>query len=344
MADTGNNNRINFINKIWIIIGITALAFIIIWILQKTFNVLLLVLAGALIAIFFRGLAGLLNRKLKIPSTLSLIISIAGTILLLSGFFWFTGNSVQNQISELRETIPEAFETFKQKFGQTPIGKEIVEKLTSEDTKNELYNVAEIFFRSSFGFVGDIYIVLILGLFFTASPKLYIDGFLKLIPSGGKKEAEAVINKIGITLAKWLKGQLFAMLIVMVMTAVGLLIIGVPMALALALIAGILTFIPNFGPLIAMVLAALVGFMVDTTTGLIVIGLYIAVQIIESNFITPQIQKKLINIPPALIILAQLLMGVLTGGWGLLLAMPLIAMLIVIVNETYVKKQENKLS
>jgi predicted PurR-regulated permease PerM len=126
----------------------------------------------------------------------------------------------------------------------------------------------------------------------------------------------------------------------MVLTAVGLLISGMPMWLALALIAGLLNFIPNFGPLIALIPAVLVALMQGPTTAAIVAGLYIAIQVTESNFITPMVQKKLINIPPALIIMAQLLIAPLTGGWGLVLATPLMVILIVLVQELYIKKQE----
>ena len=80
--------------------------------------------------------------------------------------------------------------------------------------------------------------------------------------------------------------------------------------------------------------------MESSTTALLVLGLYMLVQVLESNLITPKIQKKLINIPPALIITAQLFMGVLTGGWGLVLATPLVAITIVLLNKLYIEKQE----
>jgi predicted PurR-regulated permease PerM len=82
--------------------------------------------------------------------------------------------------------------------------------------------------------------------------------------------------------------------------------------------------------------------MKSGTTALLVLGLYTLVQVLESNLITPKIQKKLINIPPALIITAQLFMGVLTGGWGLVLATPVVAIMIVLINKLYVEKQESK--
>ncbi|RYZ61039.1 MAG: AI-2E family transporter, partial [Chitinophagaceae bacterium] len=186
-----------------------------------------------------------------------------------------------------------------------------------------------------FGVLGDIYIVLFLGIFFTVSPKSYINGVVALVPPTGKAKADDIAEKLGASLSRWLKGQIFAMLVVFVLTAIGLLIIDVPMWLVLALMAGLLNFIPNFGPLIAMIPALLVGFLQGPTTALIVGGLYILVQTLESNFITPQIQKRMLSIPPALIIIAQLIMGVLTGGWGLVLATPVMVVLMVLVRELY---------
>ena len=109
------------------------------------------------------------------------------------------------------------------------------------------------------------------------------------------------------------------------------------MWLVLALIAGFLNFIPNFGPLIALIPAVLVALLQGPATAAWVAGLYIFVQVAESNFITPMVQKKLVNIPPAMIIIAQLLIAPLTGGWGLVLATPLMVIIIVMVKELYIK-------
>ncbi len=127
--------------------------------------------------------------------------------------------------------------------------------------------------------------------------------------------------------------------IVFILTAIGLAIIGIPIWLVLALMAGLLNFIPNFGPLIAMIPAVLVAFLQGPTTALWVAALYIIVQVAESNFITPTVQHKLIDIPPALVILAQLFIGALTGGWGLVLATPLIVIIIVMVQELYIRNK-----
>jgi predicted PurR-regulated permease PerM len=329
----------NFEKRVWIAASIVALFVILLWIIKVTFNVFLLILAAALIALFFRGLSGLIHRKTKISDKLSLAIAIIGSLLLMALFFWFAGNRVQQQVAELTKTLPQTIDHFKSQLNQSALGQQVVEKISSQNM-GKASPAIQSFFKSTFGVLGDIYVVLFLGIFLTVSPKTYVDGFIKLIPTNAKAKTKEVINNVGSTLTKWLKGQLLAMLIVAVLTAIGLTIVGIPMAFALALIAGLLNFIPNFGPLIAMIPAVLVALMQGVNSALIVAGLYIFIQMIESNLITPQIQKKMISMPPALIIIAQLFMGVLAGGLGLILATPLTAILMVVVQETYVKNQD----
>ncbi|MEI6948609.1 AI-2E family transporter [Paraflavisolibacter sp. H34] len=331
-----------FSARVWTAAGIVALVVTLLWLVKATFSVLLLILAGALIALYFRGLSGLLHRGLHLPEKGSLSIAIMGSLLLVAGFFWLAGNRITQQASQLSEILPSTVEKVKEELRKSPVGQHILQKATSGRSMQKASAVMKTFFRSTFGVLGDVYVVLFLGIFFTVSPRTYIHGFLQLMPYTARPRAGDVVGKAGATLTKWLKGKIFSMLVVAVLTVIGLLIIGVPMAFVLALIAGLLNFIPNFGPLIAMVPAVLVGFLKGPSTALLVAGLYIGVQVLESNVITPQIQKRLINIPPALIIMAQLFMGVLTGGWGLVLATPLVAILMVVVQELWVKQQNLK--
>ncbi|RYY34569.1 MAG: AI-2E family transporter, partial [Sphingobacteriaceae bacterium] len=130
-----------------------------------------------------------------------------------------------------------------------------------------------------------------------------------------------------------------AMCLIATLTFTGLSIVGIPMALTLALMAGLLNFIPNFGPLIAMIPAVLLGLIDSTNTAIIVAVMYILIQILESNIITPMVQKRMIDLPPALTIISQVLMGTLSGVLGILLATPLLAVVIVLIDELYVKRQ-----
>lgn len=328
-----------FARKVWVVAGIFALSIIILLILKSIFSVLLLLLGGAIVAIYFKGLASLLERKAHLPGKVSLPLAMVGSFLLLIGFFWLTGNKLQDQMKQLADTLPAAFEQFKEKLSRSSMGQQVLERANSQETIQKATSIFQSLFRSTFGVIGDIYIILLVSVFFTINPKIYTDGIIKMIPPAGKEKAEQVLQKLGVSLRKWLKGQIMAMGFVFVLSSIGLIILGVPMWLVLALIAGLLNFIPNFGPLIALIPAVLVGLMQDLTTAIIIAIMYTSIQVLESSTITPQIQQKLLSIPPALLITVQVLMGVLTGGWGVILATPLLVVMMVMINELYVKRQ-----
>lgn len=307
-----------------------------------TFNVLLLVLAGCLIAIFFRALSSKIQRKTKWKEGICVAISIISTFIIITALFWLIGAKVQSQMAELIETLPKTIDKANESLNNSSTGKKILEQVASQDSMEKAQGFLQQFFQSTFGVLGDLYVVLFIGIFFTISPKTYINGFVQIIPVKGQDKAQQVLDTLGEQLRKWLKGTLFSMFVVFVLTAIGLAIIGIPLWLVLALLAGLISFIPNFGPMLALIPAVLVGLMDSPQTALIILGLYILIQFIESNFITTAIQKKLINMPPALILIAQLFMGSLTGAWGLILALPVILIIIVLVQELYIKRRSNQ--
>lgn len=328
-----------FQRKVWITTAIVAFFVISLWIIKTIFNVLLLLFAGVLIAIYFVGLAKLIQRHLSWRAGFCLTISIVGSLLLLIGFFWFAGNSIASQVSEFREVLPAAVDNVKGWMDNNAIGRRVLEMASSDEVSSKASGLVQRFFQSTFGVLGDVYVVLFLGILFTVSPRSYTDGLVQMVPAEGKKKADSMMERLGMSLRKWLKGQILAMFVVFILTAVSLLIMGIPLWLVLSLIAGLLNFIPNFGPLIAMIPAVLIGFLQGPTTALVIAGVYIIIQTIESSFVTPQIQKKMLDVPPALIIIAQLVMGVLTGGWGLILATPVMVVLMVTVKELYIDRQ-----
>jgi predicted PurR-regulated permease PerM len=327
-----------FQRKVWITCSITALFVMLIWFFIATFNVFLLILAGALIALFFHGFANLIQKRLNLKPKVSLLISIISTFIIIGLLFWFMGAIIQTQVTELAKTLPETISNAKRQLSTTSLGQKLLEKTSSQDVYNKGYAFVSKFFNSTFGVFTDTYIVLFLGLFFTGAPKTYIEGFLQLIPKSAKKGTRDTLDKIGFTLTKWLKGQVFSMVIVAILKGIALNIMGIPMATALALIAGLLNFIPNFGPLISMFPAILIALTLGINKAILVIVVYLIIQILDGNVITPSIQRKLINMPAALIIIAQLFMGYFAGVWGLILATPIVAILIVVVQEVYVKK------
>lgn len=335
------NNLFGFSQKVLIATGIVSLFIVMLLILKTAFSVILLVLAGIIIAVYFRGFSYWIADRFKISERLSLVIVISLTILMFGLFSLLIGTRISSQISQLTEELPNYLNKLKEQISHYSWGKNIsgyVERLQKIGSGGEGVNWFKNFFKTTFGVLGDIYLILFLGLFFTISPLLYRNSILSLVPTSKEKEANQVLKRVGLTLRSWLAGQILAMIIVTILTAIGLFILGVPMALALAVIAGFLNFIPNFGPIIALFPAALVALSQDPMTALIVIVLYIGIQVIESNFITPYIQKSLIEIPPAYIIIGQVTMGILAGALGLILATPLIAILMTLIKSIYIER------
>ncbi len=336
-----SENTTSFPKKVWITTGILALSIIVILVIKATVSVFLLILAGTLVAIFFRGMSGFIQLKTKWKEGVCVAISIASTLIILAGIFWLIGAKVQTQISELMDTLPKTLDYAKAQLNDSSIGKKIVDNLSSNSSMDKAQVFARQFFQSTFGVLGDIYVVLFIGIFFTISPQSYTKNFVQLIPVKRQKKAEQILDKLGEQLLNWLKGTLFSMFVVFVFTAIGLAIIGIPLWLVLALFAGMISFIPNFGPLIALIPAVLVALMQSPETAALVAGLYIFIQLIESNFITPLVQQKLLSLPPALIIIAQMLMGAMTGAWGLILATPVTVIVIILVQELYIKNRSS---
>ncbi|RFZ90847.1 AI-2E family transporter [Mucilaginibacter conchicola] len=330
--------ELTYIEKVWHTVAIVALLVVSILIARVAFNVLLMILAGSLIAVYFHGLGDMIERNTKWNRKVCMTISVAGSFIILGTLLWFMGTTIQGQIAALSDTLPETINNFKTKFGSTPLGAKVLEYFTQDDNSDKMMSTARSFFSTSFGVLGNIYIIMFLGIFFSTHPSLYKDGIVKLFPPQNKPMARKVINRTSQALKGWLKGMMLSMVLIFVMIASGLWIIGIPVALVLALLTALLKLIPNFGSLAAMIPGVLLALTKDLNTAIITALLYTISQTIVSNIVTPLIQKKMINIPPALTIISQVIMGVLSGVLGIILAVPLLSIIIILVDEIYVKK------
>lgn len=262
--------------------------------------------------------------------------------MIFAAIVWLAGATISNEAEKIEDALPAMIGEVKGLLNDSNAGQEGIEKIEEWQGSEKFGSFISRLFSSTFGYLGDFIIILVVGIFFTASPHLYLDGIVQLVPPGKRDKAEGVLEKLATGLKKWLAGRFLAMLAVFILTSIGLVILGVPMWLTLALIAGILNFIPNFGPILASIPAILIALSISPTTAAIVAGLYLVVQMLESGIINPMAQKKLVKIPPALIIISQLLVGAMTGIWGVILATPMVLMLIILVQQLYIKPLNEK--
>lgn len=331
--------KYNYSQKVWIAGGIIAILIILLLFIRAIFNVLLLVLVASLISVYFRGISDYLKEKTHWKNSVTLPISIVGTVLIVGFLFWLIGATVQVQLKSLIDDLPALIENAEEQITKSVVGRNALEYVASSGGQEGIKSTASVFLKSTFGFFGDLYIILIAGIYLTVDPDLYKRGVVSLVPKHGKKKTAEVLDKIGLGLKQWLKGQFISMLIIFSLIGICLRIIGFPMWLTLAIITGILNFIPNFGPLMTLILAALIGLTIDMQTTLIVAIIYLVAQGLEGMIITPLIQQRMINIPPVLLIVSQVIIATLTGFWGLVVAAPLMVIVMILVQELYIKKE-----
>ncbi|WP_439879894.1 AI-2E family transporter [Pontibacter sp. MBLB2868] len=325
--------------KAWTWGAILAFIFVVLLLFKTLFSIILLTFAGLLIAVYFVAFGGMLRKILPLPKSWSVFVSVFINLVLLVAFFWFVGDRLTQQISQLSETLPQTVEQARARLGESSIGQKIIDQLSETASSEKTSAIARSFFSSAYGVVSDLYIVLLIALFLAASPSLYRRGVVHLLPPKAKDKGVDILDKLYEVLKKWLIGQIIGVFFIGILTAVGLIVVDLPLVLTLSLIAGLMNFIPNFGPIIALIPAVLLAFMQGTSTVLIVIAFYTGIQVLQTALMTPLVQKKMVDIPPLLIIVSQIAMGTLGGFWGVLLAMPTVAVLMTLINELYVKEQ-----
>lgn len=183
----------------------------------------------------------------------------------------------------------------------------------------------------------NILIVIFLSLYFLSDPRGHEDGLIRLFPMSYRPRAREIVDRLDVTLRGWLESTILAMIFVGVATWITLGFLGIREAGALGVIAGLLSFVPNFGTLIALVLAVAVGILQQPQNlGWIIVVTY-GISLVQSQIISPLLIAGRINLPPVLVLLGQIIAGVFFGFLGLLLAVPLAAILMVLVQEIYIK-------
>jgi predicted PurR-regulated permease PerM len=187
------------------------------------------------------------------------------------------------------------------------------------------------------GALGSIGLVLVLGVYLAADPQLYRRGLVRLVAPDWRERIDGALLASGHALSRWLLGQCVSMLFVGSATAIGLALLGMPLAVTIGVIAGVLAFIPFFGPIASGILAVLLAFMQGPTQALYVAGLCVVIQQIEGNLLMPFVQRWAVDLPAVLGIVAAVIFGLLFGLAGVILATPLMVVLMVLVQKIYVE-------
>lgn len=351
-------------DSVWAVVGgLLAIVIALATVVVAT-DVLLLAFLALLFAIFLYGTSGLIQHfmPLRYGAALGLVVvllvvgSVAGTFLI--------GVRVEQRLGAVGESLQQSLDRLHAQLEEHPTAQAMLQRLpivgsqlgqTEEEPAEEqgvaqrqtdrrerasespslwggsiqwidrLLATTRGLFLSTFGALASCVLVFFAGIYLAANPRLYVDGCVRLIAPRYRPRAEHALEELCDTLWHWLRGRLASMAITAVGTGITLWLLGVPLAITLAAITGLLTFIPNIGPAIALVLAVLVALPEGAGLAIAVVVAFVLWQLIESYLITPLIQQREVSMAPAVLLFFQMLMSVLAGFLGLLVASPLLA-------------------
>lgn len=308
--------------------------------LWKVRQALLIGFAGVLVAVFIRGLARQVERRTPLGIKPA-IATVAVLLLAATVAFWtLLGPSVATQFNELSRSIPQSIEQLRTSLAGSAWGSALLEQMSgspasflSQESLSRVQGIAQSVLSALAGAV----VVLFIGIFLVVDPHLYRRGVVHLVPKRYHDLTWETLNALGQALWHWLLGQFASMLFVFVATTAALWFLGVPLALVLGFIAGLLDFVPWVGPIAASIPAVLLAFTLGPTKALYVALAYLVIQQLEGNLVMPIVQHHAVSLPPVLVLLALTGFGLLFGILGILLATPLLVVAMVLVNKLYVE-------
>lgn len=317
-----------------------ALVVLAIWVAYLISDVLIMMLFAVIISSAVDHWAGKLRDHLGVWRTLSVIVIYLIFVFIVAGVFYIIVPVFVNEIGNLIDNLPQYYEKIAQYFGSSVTASQslMLEKLQEflSGIEGQLITAgggAFALFRSIFSGVAMFVVIFVLS-FYLALQENGVKRFLQFVtPKSYENYVLDLWQRTHKKLGKWLQGQLMLGFIIGAMVFIGLTILGVPYALVLAVLAAILELVPMAGPIIAAVPAIVLGFLVAPVTGLLTLIFYIVIQPIENHLIVPQVMQRAVGLNPVVIIIALLIGAKLGGILGMLLAVPVAAIIVEILGD-----------
>lgn len=333
-ASSGDVRSAPLLARGLIALALVAIALLAIWYLRQ---LLLLLFAAILLSLALRGAAaGTLFVLPAIGRRTAFILTSLAMVVLLGGFGYLLGSQLRGEFGDIWTQVPELLVPLEEWFG-------------FDDAEEWLINAgAELFSGASVlnwvigvsgvvaGLLANAVLVIIAAFYLGLSPGTYRTGLLMVLPPRLRETADETLSAIGHGLQRWIIGQFCAMAVVGVLTFCGLWLLGVPSALALAVIAALLEFIPFLGPVLAAIPALAIAFGESPALALWVLALYLVIQQVEGNVLMPLIQQRVVSLPPVATLFAVLAAGILFGPLGVLLATPLAVVCMIAIKKLWV--------
>lgn len=293
-------------------------------------SILLLLFAGYIGALIlttlttkFQSWFHLRRRGLAFTLVIASILVAAGVGI------WLRGPALVEQVGNLRVDIAASARELASRFQAQGWGRWVVahsadSSQISRALSTLLSGVGGAVYLTASTIAG-IFLVTITSIYLAAEPDFYLRGLRRILPARKRATFEACFAAATRMLRSWLLAKVVSMATIGTFVFAGLLLLKIPLAGTLGAIAALMTFIPNLGPILSFIPAALLAFAISPAKGILTLVLYCVAHFLEGNVVTPLAERRIVRLPPALTLAVQLLLASVAGALGVALAAPLTA-------------------
>jgi predicted PurR-regulated permease PerM len=342
MAAPGPNGRRSFpIGRLLLAVALVALAI-------KTVDILLVVFLAVILAIYLNSLTDLLHGRLGVPKSLGLALAVSATMGALVGVILLIAPPVTAQVQDLLTNLPRYLASLDTNLNQFIASIPVLRRSVTPGADGQpgvlanalseilgfLRGAAVPYLKGGVEVLIEGVSVLVMAIFLARHPQVYSDGVVALAPPRRRPLARAILRDLNLTIRAWVIGQIIAMVLLAALTTLGLWALGMPYFLAFGVFAGVAAIVPFFGVLLSTLLPALFALgAFGVTKALLVGALGVVVHLIEANFVAPVVMERQVNLPPVITIAGVLLIGKLFGLGGLIIAVPILALVMILVRH-----------
>ena len=336
--------------RVWVVPGFTAIVVtvLLLWLAGTIADLLLLLFLGLLIAVYLGAVTDQIVARTRMPRGAAFTLAIAGSIAALIGVGFLFIPPVVEQTREIVRILPTLVVEWERRLelilvripgmdAYVAAGEHRIFAVALSEAQRLIGELVPRLF-TTLHLVVNLVAVLVMAIYFAVSPQLYRDLALSVIPPRQREAAREVIAELSETLRAWTIAQLLAMVTLAALTAFGLWLLDVPYWLAFGIFTGLVAVVPFFGTLVSTLLPA--AFVLvepgGGTKALLVIGLGTIIHVAENQLVIPLLMHRRVALPPVLTIMSVLICGKLLGPFGLLVAVPTLAVVMVLVRRTLI--------
>jgi predicted PurR-regulated permease PerM len=322
-SETSFRNRASFVLFVTTALG---LALTVVWIGRVIF---LLLFASVVGAVFLTAIAKWIHERLKISEGLALSLFLLFAVAVLGIGIWVQGPNAVQQFALLETELPAAARQLVAQIATHQWGQWLLRQSPDPEQISNGFSYALTriggIVLSSVTLVAGLVIVLSLSIYFAAEPGMYFHGIRRATPEQHRAKLDECAVSVTQILRWWVLAKLISMGMVGILITIGLSLVGIPLAGSLGIIAALMTFVPNVGPIVSVLPAILLAMAISPAKGLLTILVFAIVFTLEGYLVTPLLERNIVRLPPALTLTMQLLLAAIAGPVGVALAAPLAA-------------------